>query len=304
MAYLGNKIVKYSNEQAKREIYNRLAMLAMCSKKWTFEGAPYIDTWTLNRLLFEQNHAVIVYDKQRKERPFIVGMLGTYYELDEYNRPVKWMMETINGKLQYPDCNDSNSVIIYASPVHHQTGSYYPTVHRTVSMFAHRLALIDNVKRINIQTQRTPYIATGTPENQINLQKIVGNLENGSDLIINSSTSELDEFLRVAELNAPYVADKLTDIEHDTYNQFYTFLGLNNSNVDKRERVNVEEVEANNEVIALYKFITMDPLEYAVKRMNDLWPELKAKVEVSVQPELMEKVVNDNGIDNRRTENS
>lgn len=269
-----NKIRKWSYRQ-------RFADLAICSKEWEFKNAPYIDTFMLNQILFNDNCAVITKDENRKDKPYIVGKLTNVSDFDEYYRPTKWGMTTLNGKYSPTNLNETNSVIIYASPSRYGT-SGINTIKESVYLFADRIALIDAVKRVNIQAQRTPYLVQPTPETGINLKHIIANLENCSDLVLNASSASLDDFVKVADLNAPWVADKLTDIEHDTYNQFYTFLGLNNSNVDKRERLITSEVDANNQIIKLYQYCTSKPLQIACDKINALWPDIECSVVATI----------------------
>lgn len=271
----------YDTNRIRRICYHeRLKMLACCSKEWTFNNADYIDTLMLNQMLFEENAFVICKDEYR-DKPFICGKLTGVSDFDEYFRPTRWGMVTLNGQYNRTDLNEENSVIVYASPVRYGL-TMNPTLKETVYLFADRLALIDAVKRINIQAQKTPYLITPSPETGINVKHMVANIQNCSDLVMNASSSILDEQIKVADLTAPWVADKLTEIEHDTYNQFYTFLGLNNANVDKRERVNVLEVTANNGVIELYQYCAMKTLIDGCDKINKLWPELNVEVKPTV----------------------
>ena len=47
-------------------------------------------------------------------------------------------------------------------------------------------------------------------------------------------------------LNANFIADKILDAWHDVENMFCTAIGIPNANTDKRERLNSDEVNANN----------------------------------------------------------
>ncbi len=273
---------------------DRLKTLAVCSKEFTFESAPYIDSLMICQMLFEENAFVITKDEHRKDMPFICGRLSGVSEFDEYYRPTRWGMVTMNGKYNRTDLTNDNSVICYASPVRYGL-DYNPTLKETVYLYADRLATIDSVIKVNIETQKTPYIVQPTPENGINLKHVISNLQNASELIINSGAKDLDEFIKVAELKSPWVADKLTEIKHETYNEFYTFLGLQNSNVEKRERLITAEAEANNGVIELYQYCAMKPLEIAVDKMNSLWPELGVTVKPTVRVEKLSVNADDGG---------
>jgi hypothetical protein len=62
---------------------------------------------------------------------------------------------------------------------------------------------------------------------------------------------DLSNRLSVLKTDAPYLIDKLTTHKHEIWNECLTYLGINNTNVDKRERLITDEVNSNNELISL-----------------------------------------------------
>ena len=52
--------------------------------------------------------------------------------------------------------------------------------------------------------------------------------------------------LQCINLNIPYLVDKLQAAKHDIINECYTLLGISNANTDKKERLIVDEVNAND----------------------------------------------------------
>ena len=53
----------------------------------------------------------------------------------------------------------------------------------------------------------------------------------------------------VLNTSSPYLLDKLQQQKRELFNELLSFLGINNNNVEKRERLIVDEVNANNEFI-------------------------------------------------------
>jgi hypothetical protein len=70
--------------------------------------------------------------------------------------------------------------------------------------------------------------------------------------------------------NAPFVADKLADTKHDIWNEALTFLGINNANTDKRERLNGDEVNANNEFIEHNILFMLESRQEAAKAISKM----------------------------------
>ena len=77
--------------------------------------------------------------------------------------------------------------------------------------------------------------------------------------------------IEVAQLNAPFVADKLQQHKNNLMCELLTLLGLNNtaSNNMKKERLLVDEVNVNNDEIKMYLDIELACREYAVKKVNE-----------------------------------
>jgi hypothetical protein len=61
------------------------------------------------------------------------------------------------------------------------------------------------------------------------------------------------------------------DYKKSVENELFTFLGFNNLAVDKKERVNVEEAESNNELIESFSDMQLRARELACERINEMY---------------------------------
>lgn len=122
-----------------------------------------------------------------------------------------------------------------------------------ISNYARRLAAIDRTIDINVGAQKTPWIITGPEEAKATKKGIIKDLKNNKQFISqNSGITDIVNY-EVLNTNAPFVADKLLDAKKRILDEAITFLGADNANTDKRERVNTQEVLSNNEQVMLMR---------------------------------------------------
>jgi hypothetical protein len=93
-----------------------------------------------------------------------------------------------------------------------------------------------------------------------------------STLVNNIKTSD------VLDTSSPFILDKLQQQKMDLKNELLTYLGINNNNNIKKERMIVDEVNANNEYTAINLDLMFDLRERACKEINEKFG-LNIKVE-------------------------
>ena len=71
-------------------------------------------------------------------------------------------------------------------------------------------------------------------------------------------------------MRSDYIADKLEDLRRALVNDFLTEIGINNANLSKRERLNSDEVNANNEEVLALSLVALENMNDGFKRLNEL----------------------------------
>lgn len=108
---------------------------------------------------------------------------------------------------------------------------------------------------MNLEQQRFPYIIPTTPETELTLKNMMNQVSNyQTGVYVDKKLSEdlqSGEGIKVLKTEAPYLLDKLEDFKGDIQNELYSFLGLNNANTDKKERMLNAEVNVNNSQILM-----------------------------------------------------
>ena len=94
--------------------------------------------------------------------------------------------------------------------------------------------------------------------------------EGNSPVIYASKNLDLNSISSI-NTTAPFVADKLQLIKNSYWNEVMTFLGLQNSNQDKKERLITDEANAREEQIKQARLNMLDARKEACKLINKMF---------------------------------
>lgn len=140
----------------------------------------------------------------------------------------------------------------------------------TINLYSIRLAEVQRTIDINMLAQKTP-VTIICPENErLAFKNIFKQITGNKPVIWGTSELNMDNY-KVLDTKAPYVIDKLTLYKHDLWNEVMTFLGVNNANQDKKERLVESEVGANDEQIEQARFNMLDARKIACKKINKMF---------------------------------
>lgn len=168
-------------------------------------------------------------------------------------------------------CNFGGRYDIYGNPYerivyspynnysNHLTNENSVIIRSNFLMRPHYLTLVDYAERItrivrtldiNINAQKTPFILVSDEEQRLSLENLYKKVDNFEPAIhIKQGMLEMNA-VKTLQTEAPYIADRLDGLLHNTFNEALTFMGYNNSNQDKKERLVAAEVQGNNSNVA------------------------------------------------------
>ena len=150
---------------------------------------------------------------------------------------------------------------------------FKPYIRRT----AEKLAACDKAMNVNLMTSSMGKLL-GAPNKKVanTLKEALGDLTIGKPYVtINSSDLEaINVNQLVSELSSEFIADKLQELKRTYVNEFLTLIGINNANLNKRERLVTDEVNANNdEVMAIPTLVIEDNLRPSLELASKLTGE-------------------------------
>lgn len=227
---------KHQNNKVFNHYFNQLMLISKSVYEWINLPEGMNEKWIEN-YLFSQGKCLFFEDKTKG---FMVTGLAPNGKINIYNEEtlVRPYATGYNGdQLE----NGVDCVIIRNNDESLATSD-------DIQMFAFKLATIERTIDVNIEAQKTPIIIECTEKERLSMRNFMKQRQDNEPLIF--VTDKMNhEGIKVHDLKAPLVFKDLELQKHMVWNEVMTFLGLQNANQDKRERLVADEVEANNEQV-------------------------------------------------------
>lgn len=273
------------NNRTYLQYYNRLLELAINMYEWK-NLPPSIDERFLELTLFSDGMAVYFRDE-------ILGdlclqcMIGG--NLDVYRIPIRRTAYATNG--YQAELNNTNSVIIFNNYTH--TNSMLD-----VEMYARRLYEIERTIDVNVKAQKTPLVIRATENQRLTLKNMYMQYDGNEPFIFGDKNLDMDG-IKVLKTDAPYVADKLNILKRQIWNEALTYLGIENSNTEKKERLVSDEVTTNLGGVEAQRFCRLNARRQAAKAINEMFG---LNISVDFRQETQTVTRKENGNETEETE--
>lgn len=260
-------VAEQLNDLTYTDFYYRLMLLAKARFEWS--GLPEeIDEKQIEKILYSEGRCIFFYDKKLGYMVTSCADSGTFNYMDE---PTELQPKATNYTGESKE-NNVDCVLI------RNNDECIPT-YMTVKLYSTRLTDIQRTQDINIHAQKTPVLIVGS-EKQKNTLKQVYVKWNGNEPVIMGDKTLDTNLMKTLNTQAPIVFDKLQIQKHAIWNECMTFLGVNNANMDKRERLVDDEVQANNEQIELSAHVMLKSRQKACELINKMFPDLNVCVKL------------------------
>lgn len=245
------------NDATFFDYYTRLKNLALSEFEWSLPKT--CDSRFLELILFEFGHVLFFQDDLNKA--FLTLQFTLQGPLNMYRIPINRRAFAVTGYNQ--TCNDLNSVIIWNNPLRQPTSL-------TVELYARKMTEIDRAIDVNIKAQKTPVLIKGTMEQQRALKTLYSKYDGNTPVIFGDNSFDTNQ-LGVLQTNAPESYVNLMIAKQRIWNEALTFVGVNNTNIDKKERMITDEVNANLDEIGRIKYSRLKERLAACDLINDLF---------------------------------
>lgn len=251
----------FQNMQTYDSYYTRMKNLALNLFKW--ENLPKtVDKRYLELTLY--NKGFVVFFESPAGYVALNATLGP--KMNVYNIPIQRNVFAVNGYQAKLDIN--NSVIIWNNYLHTNTDFI-------VQNFLNRMYHVERAIDINIRNQKMPKIIGCDKETEEKILNAYAMIDSNNFIIVTDSGTQTaltsGDSITTFDVSTPYVADKLLVARNQIWNEFLTFLGIENANNDKKERLVSDEVSSNSGNIEGERLIMLNARRDACEEINDMF---------------------------------
>ena len=259
-------------------MYRRMSKIIL--SMFTYENLPAsMDQRFLESSLFEDGQASVLYDTDKKL--IINTKCADNGEINIYNLPTRINCFSVNfrtDRLVYNGIIDENlnketQAVLMLNDEERLPSWVY------VFEYAERLADAQKTIDINVRAQRTPILILGNKKQKTSLENMYAQYDGYKPVIMGDEDYLSQDSIKAVNTGAPYVADKIQNLKKEIWNEFLGTFGINNINVEKKERLISAESDSNNEVTNYALKSYFDARKKAVEQINELFgTNIKVKI--------------------------
>lgn len=203
----------------------------------------------IERLLFYKGRCAIINDKTRGIMVCDFNTVDGMSNIFGYPTRIQ-ARDIFDYNKVIGDYDSDNFVIITNNKL------WYPT-NITVLKYSIDISNILDAINLNVESQKFPVILQSPDEKaKLTMEQLADKIDTGERYIFSKWDFDVKQALSSLDINAPFISDRLNDLQNRKTSELLTALGINNENIDKASGVTADEVNSNNTLIKL-NFDTM-----------------------------------------------
>lgn len=176
----------------------------------------------------------------------------------------------------------------------------YMGISPILQRFSTLLALCDSAISVNLMNSKVAFIGFVDDAAQAKtMQKMYDTITEGNPAVFPRKSQVNSENFILLNVKQTFIADDVMLVRRKIVNDFLSDIGINNANLDKRERLNEQEVNANNEEVRFNILNWLDTIQEGLDVANQLYGfRLKIKLrEVITESKMTGDLLNAEGKD-------
>lgn len=240
-------------------LYYRGKLLRLIFQRFLFENMP--DTWEYDYFLehlFLDGH-ICVTDTEAGILALKCGLTG----IGIYEQPTEVIIANpVLGNFRRVIGENCEVIRLQYN---------YQGVNQILDRYSVLLAMCDSGICVNLMNTKIPYIFGATSKTQAETYKaLYDDVAQGKPAVFtsNATVGNLKENMFIMPAKQNFIADDVQLLKRKIVNEFLTDIGINNTNLDKRERLTDDEVNANNDEVLANISHWYDNISDGISRVN------------------------------------
>jgi hypothetical protein len=231
-------------------------------------------------LLYEGS--CLFFKNKKNPADWCVTRVSTMGKLNMYDMPVSYTAQTHEWTQKV---EMSDGVLI--------RNNYLCTpTFQSLSLFAYRMSNAERSSDVNINSLKTPWILQGSKDQEKTIRALYRKIDENNPAIFGDDSILDINMIKVLKTDSPIVAPELQDYIDRQWNKFMTFIGLENANTQKKERMIVDEVNANNQQTQVSANAMLVTRQEAAKEISKL-TGTQVTCDFRVRPSYQDELSND-----------
>lgn len=165
---------------------------------------------------------------------------------------------------KHVDLTENNSIIIFNNYLR-------VPMWVTLQQYAWRLARTQRIIDINIEQQRTAKVMQVPQSKRLSYLNFEKEIDEGKPWVHGDEDLDFENEIKVFDTSTPYVANEVQVYKHQLWNEALTYLGVENVNTDKKERLISDEVINNMGDVESERFTRLNARKQACDKINELF---------------------------------
>lgn len=239
--------------------YYRLYLLKKLFGRFTFENIP--EGWDEDYMLevLFLNGYFTVTDTEAGVLPLKCGLTG----INVFEKPTTVIIANpVLGNFERTI--DYDCVVVQLQP---NFEGVYPIINR----YATLLAMCDSSIAVNLMNTKAAHIFGATNKAQAEtLKKMYDQISCGEPAVFIRDGLNEENFFTMP-VKQYFIADDVQLLKRKIIAEFLTEIGINNTNLDKRERLTDDEVNANNDEVYANIQCWIDNITWGIRKVNQMF---------------------------------
>lgn len=241
------------NDLTFKKLYDKFKLLALDAFVW--EGLPEtIKPKYIEHALFEYGKAAF-FKKELGSLMCLPAEDGGKYNV--YGEPLNYF---VTGWGYHKNISSEDCVIIENNELRLPTKDF-------ILFYVNKLTEAERTMDVNVKACKTPYIIACDDKDVLTFKRIFQQIDGNTPAVYADKGLNLDA-ISVLKTDAKFMGNELMDYKRSVENELLTLLGVNNVAIDKKERVNTKETDANNQLIQSFSDLQLKTRQQACELIN------------------------------------